>query len=481
MKRVLVLCCALLLPALAVSADDRTLNIGLTIPDPLAARLEQRLDTALSNMPAYSGVRVYNISSYDTKHLSVLNKGMDIIDAGYGVYREALAKGSWSVILHACYYGDNQQMFYSDGVIISADPSIRTLDDIRGRPVFAVSPSSATGWQLQTALLERIGLDASAVTFVKEHRLVAPTVATNPGSVGFCGGFCNISGRGLAIIARTQRVPSALIIARENIDETLLAETTQIIKDFFLDEYRKDPTFIRRFFVYPLETDYRRYLDAFGHQAETTATPWLYPALIALVLVLAATLCQLRQRSRKSRLQSTGYDDAAAELARGPFASGTLRTTTAVFDETVRLLSREEWRAAIVRVTRDLDRIMPDLANRINALPVSDNWKLPLFERMDTWTLIASFNKRVIGQLRVLMARSRQQNDARESYRDILSPEELDLVPLAAIDGLLVTLYGYRDLATQAHLRFCDAATARHVFDTWLALQRALAASRLFA
>ena len=182
-----------------------------------------------------------------------------------------------------------------------------------------------------------------------------------------------------------------------------------------------------------------------------------------------------------SHTTSSSARSTGAELARSEFAPALLRTAIMVFDETVLLLSRRDWAGAIATVTRDLERIMPEMIARLNMQPVGDRWKMPFSGHMDPWMLITEFNKKVVGQMRTLLAKSRRQRETAGAYADILTPDEVRLVPLAAIDGILLTLHAYRGLAAQSHVRFCSEAAARHVLETWLALQRALSDSRLFA
>ena len=86
---------------LGAEVPKRFLTLGITIPETICTRLETRLATEITNLRMYAGFKVKSILGYDNKHVNVRNEELDIIDAGYGVYREAFKTGKWSVILHA--------------------------------------------------------------------------------------------------------------------------------------------------------------------------------------------------------------------------------------------------------------------------------------------------------------------------------------------------------------------------------------------
>ena len=467
---------------LGAEVPKRFLTLGITIPETICTRLETRLATEITNLRMYAGFKVKSILGYDNKHVNVRNEELDIIDAGYGVYREAFKTGKWSVILHACYHGDNSQMFYSEGVIVTSDTSLQTFEEAAKRPVYAVSPSSATGWQLQQAMFERAGVHPGKITFVKKHTDVPAMVAAHPGSIGFCGAFADYARHGLRVLARTPRVPSALVIARQSVPGSLQTEIAAVLKDFFLEEYRADPVFIRRFYVFPLEQDYSTYFSAFAKPEPVSPVPILFLVLLTVLTGVVVFLTMLLRRTNKKRIiQACGYEEARLTLERSGFGSSWKKNCLHIFDKSVLALGEEAWDTVLVTITRDIERILPSLVHRVNALPVSDTWKQVLSERMDTWALILSFNKRVVEHVRALLAKSRVQTDLALAYTDILTPEEYPLSHFACLDGLLISLYARRNLVVHAHARFISREEARYTLDSWLKLQATLAESGLFS
>lgn len=484
LQSALILFFSLSLPGMLRSAEKpaRQITLGLTIPDPLCRRMENRLAREITNLRGYAGFRVNNISGYDNKHLNIRNDELDLIDAGYGVYREALSTGEWTVILHACYHGDNTQMLYSEGLIVTSDPALHTLEEASGRPVYAVSPSSATGWQLQQALFERAGLKIGPTTFVTKHADVPAAVASHPGSIGFCGAFADHVGQGLSILVRTPRVPSALVIVRDSIPRPLQAELARVIKDFFLEEYRADPVFIRRFYVFPLEQDYRKYLTAFETPQPADTVPAMYLLLAGFFAVLSLFLIYMLRRKALDRVfQETGYEPALREIEESGLDHAFRQTTIDVLNHAVLALHCQQHDSVLGTITRDIERLLPALIHRINGLDISDSWKQVLSDRMDTWALIISFNKRVVEHVRSLLAKSRLQADPLRAYTDILAPEELPLAAFAGIDGLLISLYARRNLAVHGHVRYINQAEARHALDSWVLLIQAVISSGLFS
>jgi len=472
--------------AISRLAYGKQLTIAMSLNNNEAALLERVMNNKIKNtdlVKKYYFIKIIPAESYDKKRTLLLNNEIDIIDVGFGQYYEAGKIQRYNVILHFCYLNDFTEMFYISGIIFCNKYDNVSIKDIPKRTIYAVSPSSSSGYLLQKIYLVQNDIDINVPIFVKSHKQVPLYVEKNKGSVGFCASFINLNPEKFKVIYCSKKVPANIVIAKENIDEATLQEITHVLLECF------NTLFLGRggrFLVYKIEDDYDKYLKYYKSienartmkgKAITLSIIFISIILLAGIIYLAKKLAQrnkeikeLKDRTLNYFIKESGYEKIIKELESYPVVKKLNLLT--YLEEALSYYGLGKYRNEIEAVAKPFENIIDRLIDEIEKNHISEEWsfekRVNKDKKLITFQIKVSFINSFINQfIRSKISKSRNINGD-EPYKDLADENIKKIFPLATLDGIIWTLYAYRNLTVHNHKYFCKEIDAKFVIENYI-------------
>jgi len=296
---------AIVFVSLFSSSFAADIRIGLTVNKNLCRVLEKTMNKSLKNVltnSLYKKIVVSSVMGYNNKRNALLNNNVDILESGFGLFYEmnSMGKKKYDVLLHACYYNNINDPFYIRGVIFSRKEDNLSFKDIkRCKNIFAVSPSSSSGYYIQKAYLQKLDLSFVQPVFVSRHPNVKKSVIQTKGSMGFCGNFVKLDPKKFKVLYRSILVPGGLIYSRSSIENGILKKVKNELAKFYLLNFRDARNRLNRFFVAKLQKDYFKYFQLLQNGKASLSVEYIIILALVLILVLIMLVAVFNRHAKK--------------------------------------------------------------------------------------------------------------------------------------------------------------------------------------
>ena len=179
---------------------------------------------------------------------------------------------------------------------------------------------------------------------------------------------------------------------------------------------------------------------------------------------------ELKDRTLNYFIKESGYEKIIKELESYPVVKKLNLLT--YLEEALSYYGLGKYRNEIEAVAKPFENIIDRLIDEIEKNHISEEWsfekRVNKDKKLITFQIKVSFINSFINQfIRSKISKSRNINGD-EPYKDLADENIKKIFPLATLDGIIWTLYAYRNLTVHNHKYFCKEIDAKFVIENYI-------------